>query len=134
MLMSLIEGLSKVFGHAAGEPLPGLSTFYYKRKAFVHIQDLNPTPGRAHTYGDMANTLRGIGEYMTAYNRFFTTEFQIWAVAPPGGAEQKIGSGGVGGGLGFEGTATVEMRLPAATSGTGASSPSRVTSTDAATS
>lgn len=114
--MCLIEGLSKVFGHAADEPLPGLSTFHYKRKAFVHIQDLNPTRGRGHTYGDMANTLRGVGEYMTAYNQFYTTEFQIWAIDPQG-TELKIGSGGVGGGLGFEGTAAIKMGLPAATSG-----------------
>ncbi len=116
VLMALIEGLAQVFGHAATEPLPGLSTFHYKRNAFVHIQDLNPTPGRVHTYGDMAVTLRGVGEYMTAYNKFYTTGFQIWAISPSG-RESKIGSGGVGGGSGFQGTAAVDMGLPPATSG-----------------
>jgi len=120
--MCLIEGLSKVFGHASTEPLPGLSTFYYKRYAFVHIQDLDPTPGRAHTYGDMAATLRGVGEYMMEYNKFYTTEFQIWAITPMG--QLKIGSGGVGGLLRSQGTAAVEMGLPAATTGLDGAVPS----------
>ena len=119
--MCLVEGLAQVFGHAALEPLPRLSTFYYKRSAFVHIQDLNPTPGRQHTYGDMAATLRGVGEYMTSFDKFYTTEFQIWAIE--GTEELKIGSGGVGGGLAFQSqAAAVAMGLPAATGSADATS------------
>ncbi|MCJ1454945.1 hypothetical protein MMC28_005298 [Mycoblastus sanguinarius] len=96
VLMALVEGLSQIFGLAPTEPIPGLSTFKYKRNAFVHIQDLNPTPGRAHTYRDMADTIRGVGEYMTSTNLFKTTEFQVWSIGSDG-TQLKIGSGGVGG-------------------------------------
>ena len=58
------------------------------------MQDLNPTVGRAHTYKDLATTLRGVGEYMTAFNAFWTSEFQVWEIKDTG--EVKIGSGGVG--------------------------------------
>lgn len=93
--MCLIEGLAQVFGNRPSDQIPGLSTFPYKREAFIHVQDLNPTVGRAHTYKDLTDTLRGVGEYMTEYNAFWTSEFQVWELTPT--AEFKLGSGGVGG-------------------------------------
>lgn len=99
VLMCLVEAFSQIFGAKPNDPIPGLSTFWYERNAFIHVQDLNPTVGRPHTYQDLANTLRGVGEYMTLYNAFFTTEFQMWDVNPAT-APAKIGSGGVGKGLG----------------------------------
>ena len=98
--MCVIEGLSKVFGNKPSDPIPGLNSFYYKKDAFIHVQDLHPTAGRSHTYQDLTSTLRGVGEYMTEYNRFFTTEFQVWELGPY--AERKIGSGGVAGKLAFQ--------------------------------
>ncbi|KAL6719539.1 hypothetical protein ACLMJK_003780 [Lecanora helva] len=100
VLMCVVEALSKIFGHNFNEPVPRLSTFYYKRQSFIHIQDYNPTPGRAHTYGDMAATLRGIGEWMTEENYFRALEFQIWSMTTAGTI--KIGSGGVGGPMAAE--------------------------------
>lgn len=97
--MCIIEAFSQVFGAKTNDPIPGLSTFWYERNAFIHVQDLNPTIGRPHTYQDLASTLRGVGEYMTAYNAFYTTEFQIWDINPAT-PPLKIGSGGVGRGIG----------------------------------
>ena len=102
VLMCVVEALSKIFGHSSAEPVEPLSTFYYKRNAFIHIQDLNPTPGRAHTYGDMAATLRGVGEWMTEANYFKALEFQIWSITTAGTI--KIGSGGLGGSIDDTGT------------------------------
>ena len=101
--MCVIEGLSKIFGKNPSDMIPGLNSFYYKRQAFIHVQDLNPTVGRPHTYQDLASTLRGVGEYMTVYNSFWTTEFQVWEFSPD--AELKIGSGGVAGRMNFEANA-----------------------------
>lgn len=101
--MCVVEALSKIFGNKPSDPIPSLSTFFYKREAFIHVQDLNPTPGRPHTYQDLASTLRGVGEYMTAYNSFWTSEFQVWEVI--GTKELKIGSGGVGGRMLWEANA-----------------------------
>ncbi|KAL9072886.1 MAG: hypothetical protein Q9161_003257 [Pseudevernia consocians] len=103
VLMCVIEGFSKIFGTEPTETIPGLSTFYYKRNSFIHVQDLNPTAGRAHTYQDLANTLRGVGEYMTQFNAFWTSEFQVWEITS---TEVKIGSGGVGGSIRLDATAT----------------------------
>lgn len=95
VLMCLVEALSKkVFGKFPSDPIPGFDTFFYKRNAFIHVQDLNPTVGRPHTYQDLTSTLRGVGEYMTEYNAFWTSEFQVWDVRSL--PEVKIGSGGVG--------------------------------------
>ena len=110
--MCLIEGLAKVFGNKPSDQIPGLNSFYYKREAFIHVQDLNPTAGRPHTYQDLINTLRGVGEYMTAYNAFWTTEFQVWEFTS--NAELKIGSGGVAGRMAFE-AAAVSGAVPAST-------------------
>ena len=107
--MCIIEAFSKIFGTKPTDTIPGLSTFYYKRSSFIHVQDLNPTVGRAHTYQDLANTLRGIGEYMTLFNTFRTTEFQVWEITPT--AELKIGSGGVGGRMGLQATDVVSTEL-----------------------
>lgn len=109
VLMCVIEGFSKIFGTEPTETIPGLSTFYYKQYSFIHVQDLNPTAGRAHTYQDLANTLRGVGEYMTQYNAFWTSEFQVWEINLLG--EVKIGSGGVGGRMGFQATRAVSTGL-----------------------
>ena len=98
--MCVIEGLSKIFGNKPSDPIPGLNSFYYKRAAFIHVQDLHPTAGRSHTYQDLTSTLRGVGEYMTEYNAFWTTEFQVWEMSPH--AELKIGSGGVAGRMAFQ--------------------------------
>ena len=98
--MCVIEGLSKIFGNKPSDVIPGLNSFYYKRDAFIHVQDLHPTVGRGHTYQDLASTLRGVGEYMTAFNAFWTTEFQVWELSPV--APLKIGSGGVAGRLAFQ--------------------------------
>ena len=95
--MCLVEAFSQIFGAKPNDPIPGLSTFWYERNAFIHVQDLNPTVGRPHTYQDLANTLRGVGEYMTSYNAFFTSEFQMWDINPT--PPLKIGSGGVGRGI-----------------------------------
>ena len=103
--MCVIEGFSKIFGKKPTDTIPGLSSFYYKRLSFIHVQDLNPTVGRAHTYQDLADTLRAIGEYMTLFNVFMTTEFQVWEITPTG--ELKIGSGGVAGRLGSQTTDAV---------------------------
>lgn len=64
----------------------------------MHIQDLNPTVEKYHTYADLATTLRGVGEYMTQYNKFREMEFQVWSISPQG--TWKIGSGAVGGSTG----------------------------------
>lgn len=109
VLMCIIEGFSKIFGQKPTDTIPGLSSFYYKRLSFIHVQDLNPTVGRAHTYQDLADTLRGIGEYMTLYNAFKTTEFQVWEITPT--EEVKIGSGGVAGRLGSQATDAVSTGL-----------------------
>jgi len=61
----------------------------------VHIQDLNPTVTRHHTYADLTTTLRGVGEFMTQYDVFREMEFQIWTVTSEG--RTKIGSGAMGG-------------------------------------
>ena len=98
--MCVIEGLSKIFGNKPSDTIPGLNSFYYKREAFIHVQDLHPTVGRSHTYQDLASTLRGVGEYMTAFNAFWTTEFQVWELSSS--APLKIGSGGVAGKMAFE--------------------------------
>ena len=111
--MCVIEAFSKIFGTEPSKPIPGLSTFYYKNDAFIHVQDLNPTAGRAHTYLDLANTLRGLGEYMTEFNAFWTSEFQVWEVI--GTTEVKIGSGGVGGRIRLQATDAVNSGLPAQT-------------------
>ena len=111
--MCLVEALSKVFGKSPDDVIPGLSTFYYKRDAFIHVQDLNPTVGRPHTYQDLTSTLRGVGEYMTEFNAFWTSEFQVWEVTLM--AELKIGSGGVGGRMGLQGTNAVSASVPAQT-------------------
>ena len=103
--MCLIEAMSEIFGNSPSEMIPGLSTFHYKQEAFIHVQDLNPTVGREHTYQDLSNTLRGIGEYMTAYNAFWTSEFQVWDISST--PDLKIGSGGVGGGRRLQATDTV---------------------------
>jgi len=95
VLMCIIEALSKIFGHTFSEVAPPHNTFNYKRNAFIHIQNYSPVPGRDHTYGDMAATLRGVGEWMTEVNYFKALEFQIWSITP--GDSAKIGSGGVGG-------------------------------------
>lgn len=79
------------------DTIPELNTFNYERHAFVHIQDLNPTVGRSHTYADMAATLRGVAEYMTENIKFRELEFQIWSVTRQG--QLKIGSGAVGGSM-----------------------------------
>ncbi|CAF9930938.1 hypothetical protein IMSHALPRED_008321 [Imshaugia aleurites] len=113
VLMCIIEGLSKIFGTNPTETIPGLSTFYYKRNAFIHVQDLNPTVGRACTFQDLANTLRGVGEYMTQFDMFWTTEFQVWDTTTA--VELKIGSGGVGGGMKFQATDAVTTGLAAQT-------------------
>lgn len=113
VLMCVIEGFSKIFGTNPAEMIPGLSTFYYQKHSFIHVQDLNPTVGRAHTYQDLANTLRGIGEYMTQYNAFWTSEFQVWAITPT--AEVKIGSGGVGGKMVLQATDAMSTELGAQT-------------------
>lgn len=107
--MCIIEGFSDIFGTKPTKTIPGLSTFYYKKLAFIHVQDLNPTVGRPNTYQDLANTLRGIGEYMTQYNAFLTTEFQLWDITSA--EEVKIGSGGVGGSMGFQMTDAVSTGL-----------------------
>ena len=104
--MCVIEAFSKIFGAKLEDPIPGLSTFYYEKSAFIHVQDLNPTVGRPHTYQDLANTLRGVGEYMTLYNAFWTSEFQVWDINPAT-APLKIGSGGVGRGIGVLATDAV---------------------------
>ena len=98
--MCVIEGLSKIFGNRPTDMIPPLNSFYYKREAFIHVQDLDPTIGRDHTYQDLASTLRGVGEYMTLFNAFWTTEFQVWELRP--GANLKIGSGGVAGRMAFQ--------------------------------
>ena len=102
--MCVIEGLSKIFGNSPSDTAPSLNGFYYKREAFIHVQDLNPTVGRGHTYQDLASTLRGVGEYMTEYNAFWTTEFQVWELDPH--AQLKIGSGGVAGKMAYQADAT----------------------------
>lgn len=95
--MCVIEGFSQIFGTEPTLPIPGISNFHYKQYSFIHVQDLNPTVGRPHTYQDLATTLKGIGEYMTQYNAFWTSEFQVWDIDVM--AEVKIGSGGVAGTL-----------------------------------
>ena len=95
--MCIVEAFSSIFGAKPNDPIPGLSTFWYERYAFIHVQDLNPTVGRPHTYQDLASTLRGVGEYMTRYNKFYTSEFQMWDINPT--PSLKIGSGGVGRGM-----------------------------------
>ena len=80
VLMCLVTALAEIFGQPATQTLPDSSNFYY-RSAFVHIQDLDPTPGRMLTYGDMVTTLRGVGEYMTRNNRFLNSRFWIWDVS-----------------------------------------------------
>ena len=112
--MCVIEGLSKIFGNKPSDTIPGLNSFYYKRDAFIHVQDLHPTVGRGHTYQDLTNTLRGVGEYMTDYNAFWTSEFQVWELDPH--AELKIGSGGIAGRMAFEADA-VGDGVPALPSG-----------------
>ena len=112
--MCLVEALSKIFGNNPSATVPGLNSFYWKRDAFIHVQDLHPTVGRAHTYQDLASTLRGVGEYMTQFNAFWTTEFQVWEFMP--GTEAKIGSGGVAGRMASEANA-VGNGLPALPSG-----------------
>ncbi|KAL9134921.1 MAG: hypothetical protein Q9175_003891 [Cornicularia normoerica] len=113
VLMCIIEGFSKIFGTKPTDTIPGLSTFYYKQYSFIHVQDLNPTAGRAYTYQDLANTLRGIGEYMTQYNAFWTSEFQVWETTLT--EEVKIGSGGVGGRMGLQATNAASTGLAAQT-------------------
>ncbi len=107
--MCVIEALSKSFGNRPSDAIPSLSTFFYKRYSFIHVQDLNPTVGRPHTYQDLISTLRGVGEYMTEYDAFYTTEFQVWEITPT--AQLKIGSGGVGGRLGFQGSDAVSTGM-----------------------
>ena len=94
VLMCVVEALSKIFGHSFDEPVPRLNTFYYKQRTFIHIQDYNPTPGMEHKYGDMAATLRGVGDWMTEVGYFKALEFQIWSITTRGHAP--IGSGGLG--------------------------------------
>lgn len=47
------------------------------------------------------------------YQAFWTTEFQVWEIAP--GEEVKIGSGGVGGAMGLQKTGAVSTALSAQT-------------------
>ena len=111
--MCIIEGFSTIFGTNPTDTIPGLSTFYYRTDSFIHVQDLNPTVGRAHTYQDLANTLRGVGQYMTEFNAFWTTMFQVWEITTT--AELKIGSGGVGGRIRSQATDAASTGLPAQT-------------------
>ena len=79
ILMCLLLGLSRAYGHAATERLPGFNSYYYS--AFVHIEDLDPTPGKEYTYGNLTTTLRGIGVYISEYERYTTTLFRIYDVS-----------------------------------------------------
>ena len=108
--MCIIEALSEILGNDPSQMIPGLSTFKYRNDAFIHVQDLNPTVGREHTYRDLADTLRGIGEYMTEYNSFWTSEFQVWDVSST--KQVKIGSGGVGGSMRLQATDAVTTGVP----------------------
>ena len=105
--MCIVEAFAKIYGTNPADTIPGLSTFFYRQDSFIHVQDLNPTAGRAHTYQDLADTLRGVGEYMTLFNSFWTSEFQVWEISPRG--EVKIGSGGVGGRLASPATDAVSV-------------------------
>ena len=60
----------------------------------------------------MVSTLRGVGEYMTEYNAFWTSQFQIWDVKLK--AEIKIGSGGIGA-MRLQATDAVSTGLPVQT-------------------
>ena len=119
--MCLVEALWTIFGNNPSEAIPGLSTFRYKQAAFIHVQDLNPTVGREQTYRDLSYILRGIGEYMTEYNSFWTSEFQLWDVSQK--VEVKIGSGGVGGKVRSQATdavstgVAVQSQIPACNRG-----------------
>ena len=120
--MCIIEALSEIFGNNPTAMIPGFSTFKYRNDAFIHVQDLNPTVGREHTYRDLSDTLRGIGEYMTDYDSFYTTEFQVWDVSST--VQVKIGSGGVGGSMRSQATdavstgVAVQSQIPACNRGT----------------
>lgn len=93
--MALIQGLSQIAGYPPASPIPGSSNFFYKNRAFIHIEDLRRTPGRMHTYANMTATLRGVGEYMTENNSFETSWLTVWDVGQPG-RELQVGSGAVG--------------------------------------
>jgi hypothetical protein len=90
VLMCLVTALAEIFGQPPTQTLPDSRNFYY-RSTFVHIQDLDPTPGRMHTYRDMVTTLRGVGEYMVRYDKFMNPQFWIWDVSTP--QQVKIGLG-----------------------------------------
>ena len=79
ILMCLLLGLSQAYGFAATEPLPEFISQYYS--ASVHIEDLDRTPGKRYTYGNLTTTLRGIGLYITEYDRYKTTFFRIYDVS-----------------------------------------------------
>ena len=90
VLMCLVTALAEIFGQSPTQTLPDSNNFYY-RSAFVHIQDLDPTPGRMHTYRDMVTTLRGVGEFMVMYDKFMNSRFWIWDVSTS--QQVKIGLG-----------------------------------------
>ncbi len=79
ILMCLLLGLSRAYGYAATKRLPAFNSYHYS--AFVHIEDLDPTPGKEYTYGNLTTTLRGIGLYMSEYDRYMTTFFRIYDVS-----------------------------------------------------
>lgn len=108
VLMCLVTALAEIFGQPATQTLPDSSNFYY-RSAFVHIQDLDPTPGRMLTYGDMVTTLRGVGEYMTRNNRFLNSRFWIWDVSTF--EDVKIGLGALANNPVLHGTSANRVQL-----------------------
>ena len=79
ILMCLLLGFSQAYGFPATAPLPDFLSQYYS--ASVHIEGLGPTPGKEYTYGNLTTTLRGIGLYLTEFNRYRTTSFHIYDVS-----------------------------------------------------
>ena len=92
ILMCLLLGLSLACDFAATEPLPQFLSQYYS--ASVYIEDLDPTPGKEYTYGNLTTTLRGIGLYITEYDRYKVTFFRIYDVSESTGSSL-IGTGSI---------------------------------------
>lgn len=79
VLMCLVLGLSEAYGNAVTARLAQFNSVY--SSAFVHIEDLGPTPEKWYTYGNLVTTLRGIGVYVSDYHRYSVTFFRIYDVS-----------------------------------------------------
>ena len=91
--MCLVLGLSRAYGHPVTEPLPEFNSHYLS--AFVHVEDLDPIPGEEYNYGSLVTTLKGIGLYMSVFDRYMATFFRVYDVSDIMEGSL-IGTGGIG--------------------------------------